>query len=59
MMKKEYITPEMILRRVILEGFIAESVLIGEGTTPEGDEYTMGDAESKSGNYNSFNVWED
>ena len=25
MMKKEYITPEMLIRRVILEGFIADS----------------------------------
>lgn len=59
MMKKEYIIPEMLIRRVILEGFIAESVLIEGGTTPEGNDYTMGDAESKNGNYTSFDVWED
>lgn len=39
MMKKEYIMPEMIIRQVILEGFIAESYAIGdeEGSFEHGD----------------------
>lgn len=60
-MKKEYITPKMLIRRVILEGLMQVSVPRENESgddTPVGG-WGPGNAESKSDNYNSFNVWED
>ena len=57
MMKKEYIAPEMIIRRVILEGMIAQSLEVHEETDENYKDFSDGDA--KIGGDKSFNVWED
>ena len=61
MMKKEYIIPEMIIRRVFLEGFIAESLPIDNTPKPGDDgDWEFSDAESKKGDgLWSDDVWED
>lgn len=55
MMKKEYITPEVLLRTVILEGFIADSLTLVDNPDPD-PEWSEGEA---SENKMSFDVWED
>ena len=55
MMKKEYITPEVLLRTVILEGFIADSVPLVDNPDPDPE---WKDQEARE-NYKSFDVWED
>lgn len=57
MMKKEYITPEVLLRTVILEGFIADSLPLVDNPDPD-DPPTWDDVESRD-NDKSFDVWED
>jgi hypothetical protein len=55
MMKKEYITPEVLLRTVFLEGFIADSVPLEDNPIDDPD---WDDQESRENN-KSFDVWED
>ena len=55
MMKKEYITPEVLLRTVVLEGFIADSVPLVDNPDPDP---SWNDQEVRE-NYKSFDVWED
>lgn len=54
-MKKEYITPEVLLRTVVLEGFMADSVPLIDNPDPE---IGWNDQEARE-NYKSFDVWED
>ena len=57
-MKKEYITPEILLRRVILESFIADSIPTGTGSGSWGG----GDARDNSNwddEEENGNIWED
>lgn len=60
-MKKEYIAPEMLIRRVVLEGLMQVSV---PKENEAGDDapvggWDLGDAESKGIDGKSFDVWED
>ena len=62
MMKKEYITPEMLIRRVILESFIADSEILDNNPYPSGDDW--GEDQGAKGNGESWhdkgdNIWED
>lgn len=61
MLKKNYITPEMIIRRVVLEGFMQLSVPKENepGDDVPDDGWGPGNAESKSDNNKSFDIWED
>lgn len=56
MMKKEYITPEMLIRRVVLENMIATSLDVVE----EGDDNwkDFSDADARKGD-KWGDVWED
>lgn len=56
MMKKEYITPEVLLRTVVLEGFIADSLQLIDD--PDPDLNWEDDQEARENN-KSFDVWED
>lgn len=55
-MKKEYITPEMIVRKVILDGLMEQSTV--DKIDPPGDT-GWNDMEAKDDIDNSFSVWED
>ena len=60
MMKKEYIAPEMLIRRVILEGFIADSNPLDNNPYPgdwEEDQGAKGNGESWHDK--GDNIWED
>ena len=53
-MKKDYITPEMLIRRVVLENMIATSLdKVDDGTTK-----IFSDADAREGN-EWGDVWED
>ena len=59
MMKKNYIAPEMIVRQVILEGFMVGSNELTEDPNPDG----WNDQGAKSGDDSWVNpsndIWED
>ena len=54
-MKKEYSTPEVLLRTVVLEGFIADSVPLVDNPDPD-PEWDDQEARDEGG---SFDLWED
>jgi len=54
-MKKEYITPEVLLRTVVLEGFIADSVPLVDNPDPD-PSWDDQEARDEGG---SFDLWED
>lgn len=58
-MKKEYITPELLLRKVVLEDLIANSIPMpggGSGSWEGGDARENNDWEDEE---ESDNIWED
>lgn len=57
MMKKEYITPEVLLRRVFTEGVMQTPASLPLVDNPD-PEPEWGDEESRENN-KSFDVWED
>jgi len=54
-MKKEYITPEVLLRTVVLEGFMADSVPLVDNPDPD-PEWGEQEARDEDG---AFDLWED
>jgi hypothetical protein len=58
-MKKEYITPEVLLRTVILEGFIAVSEELTEDPNPGGWDDQGAKSEGDSWINSSSDIWED
>lgn len=56
-MKKEYITPEVLIRRVILESMIADSLPIGGGLGPGAADARENSDWSDDEEYD--NIWED
>lgn len=62
MMKKEYITPEMLIRRVILEGFIADSENLDNNPYTGSDDWGDDQGAKKGGDSwtNPIDdIWED
>ena len=58
MMKKEYLTPEMIVRNVCTEGIMQPPASVPLVDDPD-PEIGWGDEEAKEKADNSFNIWED
>ena len=57
MMKKEYLTPEMIVRNVCIEGIMQQdSVPLVDDPDPE---IGWDDQDAKDKADNSFSIWED
>lgn len=50
--------PEMIIRQVRIQNLMGESIVIDNSGAPE-EGWNFDDAESKSGDNKSFDVWED
>ena len=57
MMKKEYITPEVLLRTVFTEGVMQQAASLPLVDNPD-PEPTWDDVEARENN-KSFDVWED
>ena len=59
MMKKEYIAPEVLLRRVVLKGFIADSLHIGDDDTWVNMEAKSGGDDDDTWVDKGNDIWED
>ena len=61
-MKKEYIAPKMLIHRVILEGFIADSEVLDPTNPYIGDDWGDDQGAKKGGDSwtnPSNDIWED